>query len=606
MEEAIANAAGTGTAVRPLDAATVCQAFQAVVAQRPDQPALRTKDGEVELTWRGLDERVRALAAGLSGLGVGHGDTVAMLLPNTIECHLIDLAAIHLGAIPFTIYNSSSPEQIRHQLQNADAKLIACQSEFVPRVEEARAGLDGLEHVIVTDGEGGTATLDDVARAGAPDFDFDAAWKAVDAEDLVTIIYTSGTTGPPKGAQWAHRTVMAQLRALGAAVPLPQSDVISFLPMAHAGGRLTAHYFALAHGATITVCPDLKQLPAYLAAVHPDAFFAVPRLWEKLQVAIEGMVDAIEDDAQRAAAKKAIDAGMRRWKAQDAGSDASDEDVKGAEAEQEAVRATLQPILERIGLDRIKAAFVGGAPNAPELTLFFRAVGVPLLEAYGLTEGSLNIFNRIDEFKVGTAGKPLPGVELRLGDDGEMLIRGELTMVGYRKDPEKTAETLDTDGWLHTGDIAEVDDDGYVKIVDRKKEIIISAAGKNMSPANIESAIKGESSLIGQVVTIGDGRRYNTALITLDPEAAPQAAKRLGIQAGSFEELAKAPELRAEVEKAVERGNARLSRVEQIKKFTLLPVAWVPDSDELTPTLKLKRRPIAEKYAAQIEAMYAE
>jgi long-subunit acyl-CoA synthetase (AMP-forming) len=604
MEQATATAGESATT--PLDALTVCQAFQSVVAQHPDRSALRTKDGEVELTWRQLDARVRAIAAGLARLGIGKGDTVAMLLPNVVECHLIDYAAIHLGAVPFTIYNSSSPEQIRHQLQNADTTVIACQAEFLPRVEEARTGLEGLEHVIVTDGDGGTTTLAAIEAQPDAEFDFDSAWRAVDAEDLVTIIYTSGTTGPPKGAQWAHRTVMSQLRALGAVLPLPESDVISFLPMAHAGGRLTAHYFALAHGATITVCPDLKQLPAYLAAVHPDTLFAVPRLWEKLQVAIEGMVDALEDEAQRAAAHKAIAAGIERAKAQDARSDASAEEIRAAEAEQEAVRGALQPILQRLGLERIKAAFVGGAPNAPELTLFFRAVGVPLLEAYGLTEGSLNVFNRIEEFKVGTAGKPLPGVELRLADDGEILVRAPLNMVGYRKDPEKTAEAIDPEGWLHTGDIAQLDDDGYVKIVDRKKEIIINAAGKNMSPANIESAIKSESSLIGQVVTIGDGRRYNTALITLDPEAATQYARRLGVEGGSFEALAATPELRAEIEAAVERGNARLSRVEQIKKFTILPNPWLPDSDELTPTLKLKRKPIAQKYAAEIDAMYAE
>jgi long-subunit acyl-CoA synthetase (AMP-forming) len=214
-----------------------------------------------------------------------------------------------------------------------------------------------------------------------------------------------------------------------------------------------------------------------------------------------------------------------------------------------------------------------------------------MLEAYGSTECSLNVFNRIEDFKGGTAGKPLPDVEMRLADDGELLFRGPLNMVDYRKDAEKTRETIDEDGWLHTGDIGRVDEDGFLKIVDRKKEIIISAAGKNMSPANIEQAIKGESSLIGQIVAIGDGRRYNTALVTLDPEAA----------AGRSPE-----ELRPEIEAAVERGNARLSRVEQIKKFTVLPDAWVPDSDELTPTAKIKRAPIAEKYREAIEALYAE
>jgi long-subunit acyl-CoA synthetase (AMP-forming) len=256
----------------------------------------------------------------------------------------------------------------------------------------------------------------------------------------------------------------------------------------------------------------------------------------------------------------------------------------------------VEPVLARLGLERLKVGFVGGAPSAPELTAFFRSVGVPLLEAYGCTEGSLSIFNRIDEFKLGTAGKPLPGVEIRVAEDGELLQRSGLNFLGYLSLPEQTAETLDADGWLHTGDIVEVDAEGFVKVVDRKKEIIISAAGKNMSPANIEQAIKGESSLIGQIVCIGDGRRYNTALITLDPEAATAHAQRSGLGGRSF----------AEIAAAVQRGNERLARVEQIRKFTVLEDIWMPDSDVLTPTMKLKRKPIAARYSDTIEALYAE
>ncbi len=527
------------------------------------------------------------------------------MLPNSVECHLVDFAAMHLGAVPFTIYNSSPPAGIRHQLDNAAAKIVFCEPSLLDNVVAARAlGLPELEKLVVVGdpADGGDLTLAELEDSPQPDFDFDAAWRAVGPDDRVTLIYTSGTTGPPKGAEWAHRTVMAQLRALGAAVPLPTENVISFLPMAHAGGRLTSHYYTLAHGATITACPDLRQLPVYLAAVHPDTLFAVPRLWEKFQVAIEAMVAAIEDDQERARAERAIELGTELARAESDGSSIDPELV----AEQRQIQPALVPILARLGLDRIKAAFVGGAPSAPELSAFFRAVGVPLLEAYGLTEGSLNIFNRIEEFRGGTAGKPLPGVEVRLGEDGELMIRGELVFVGYRNDPEKTAEALDSEGWLHTGDLAEQSADGFIKIVDRKKEIIINAAGKNMSLANIEQTIKAESSLIGQVVAIGDGRRYNTALITLDPEAVPLYAARLGVEISKGADLASIPELRAEVAAAVERGNQSLSRVEQLKKFKLLPVAWMPDSDELTPTLKLKRRGIAAKYGAEIEALYAE
>jgi long-chain acyl-CoA synthetase len=592
----------------PVEAPTVCEAFQRVVARFPDRVALRTLGGGFSLTWSQLGARVAAIAAGLAGLGVRHGDTVAMLLPNIPECHLVDYAAIHLGAVPFTIFNSSPAGQIEHQVRNAGAAVFVTQRKFLPQVHQAAANLGGqVKHLIVVDGDTAKTTLEDVEAAAGPGFDFEASWRSVSAEDLVTLIYTSGTTGPPKGAQWSHRTVMAQQRALAAAVPMPADGVISFLPMAHAGGRITAHYMALVHGAPITTCADMKQLPAHLVDARPDAFFSVPRLWEKLQVAIEAMIETEPDQERRAALKRAVEVGLRRVRAEDAGGAAATAaDLAELTQNHAAGLALLHPILTRLGLDRIKAAFVGGAPSSPELAQFFRAVGIPLLEAYGLTEGSLSIFNRVDDFKCGTAGKPLPGVEIKLAEDSELLQRSKLSMVSYRGDPQQTAAALDTDGWLHTGDIATIDEQGYVAIIDRKKEIIISSAGKNMSPANIESAIKGESSLIGQVMAIGDRRPYVTALITLDPEAVPVYAKRLGLDETSPAELAARPELRREIEQAIERGNQRLNRNEQVKKFTLLPVPWLPDSDELTPTAKLKRRPIQLKYAEQIEALYRE
>ena len=437
-----------------------------------------------------------------------------------------------------------------------------------------------------------------------PAFDLDAAWQAITADDLVALIFTSGTTGPPKAAQYSHRTAMAQVRAMDAALPLPTENIISFLPMAHSGGRNTVHYMALAYGATITVCPDIKQLLQALPIVHPDSFFAVPRFWEKIQVAIETIVQNQPDD-RRAALQRAIEVGLERTKAADSGSSATAAAVAALDADYADATSQLKPILAQLGLDRIKSAFVGGAPSAPELSQFFRAVGVPMLEAYGLTEGCLNVFNQVDMFKSGSAGKPLPGVEVRLADDGELLVRSDLNFVGYRHQPDATAEAMDADGWLHTGDIAVIDDDGFVSIVDRKKELIINSAGKNMSPATIESAITGESSLIGQVVSIGDRRSYVTALITLDPEAVSTYAKRLGLSDRPLEELVAAPEIQQEVAAAVERGNRRLNSNEQIKKFTVLPTVWLPDSDELTPTAKVKRRVINVKYAKEIEDLYA-
>lgn len=590
----------------PLAASTVPAAFQQVVAAYGDQPALRTIDETASYTWRELDQWVRSVAAGLAALGVGRGDTVAILLPNTIECHLIDFAAYHIGAVPFAVFNSSPTEQIEHQLRIADCEFVVTQLGFLDKVQAAVAALgDQVRHLVVVDGVvEGTLTLEDVEDAADPAFDVDSAWRAIGADDLATLIFTSGTTGAPKGAQWSHRTVMAQQRALAAALPLPSIGVISFLPMAHAGGRITSQYMSLAHGATITVCPDMAQVPVALATHRPDAFFSVPRLWEKLQVAIEAMISADPDDDHRTAVQAALETGKCAVIASEAGSGTDAGEIQELDALHREALALFQPLLARLGLDRIKAAFVGGAPSAPELSIFFRAVGVPMLEAYGLTEGSLNVFNRIEDFKAGTAGKPLPGVELKLGPENELLARAELNFDGYRKQPEETAAVLDDDGWLHTGDIAVIDDEGFVTIVDRKKEIIINSSGKNMSPATIESAMKGESSLIGQVVAVGDRRKYVTALVTLDPEALPVYAKRLGLDQIRPAELAEQPEIRAEVAAAVERGNRRLNSNEQVKKFTILTSAWLPDSDELTPTAKLKRRVIHSKYADQIDALY--
>jgi long-subunit acyl-CoA synthetase (AMP-forming) len=588
----------------PLEADTVAEAFQRTVARYPDKVAFRTLDDSERYTWSELDAKVRRTAAGLAGLGIGHGDTIALVLPNTIDCHAIDYAANHLGAVPFAIFNSAPAEQIEHQVRLADATMVVTQQQFLDKVREAARALgDQVRHIVVVDGDAseGTVSLSALEDSGDPAFDFDAAWQSVKADDLLTVIFTSGTTGPPKAAQYSHLTMMSELRAMDAALPLPTEDIISFLPMAHAGGRISVHYMALAYGPTVTTCPDMRQLLTAVPAVRPDSFFAVPRFWEKLQVAIEALVQNQPDD-RRAALQRAIETGLAHTKAADGSASPVDATL---EADYGEATALLKPILAQVGLDRMKSAFVGGAPSAPELSQFFRAVGVPMLEAYGLTEGCLNVFNQVDSFKSGSAGKPLPGVEVRLAEDGELLVRSDLNFVGYRHQPEATADTLDIDGWLHTGDIATIDENGFVTIVDRKKELIINSAGKNMSPAVIESAITGESSLIGQVVAIGDRRNYVTALITLDPEALSTHATRLGLTDRPLAELITVPEIHQEVASAVERGNRRLNSNEQLKKFVILPAVWLPDSDELTPTAKVKRRAINDKYAKEIEALYA-
>ncbi|KAA9160510.1 long-chain fatty acid--CoA ligase [Amycolatopsis acidicola] len=596
----------------PIEAATLAEAFQRTVATYPEKPALRTVGGATELTWAQLDERVRAVAAGLDSLGVRKGDKVAILMRNLVENHLTDYAVAHLGAVPFGIFNTSSPEQIAYQVGHAEARLVITESRFLPGVRPAMSTLDGLvEHVVVVDGERAElgdleTTLRAVEGEHRPGFDFDAAWRAIEPEDVECIIYTSGTTGQPKAAQWSNRMIMSGLRSVDKAIPLPRRGVVSFMPMAHAGGRNNGHHYALAYGATLTVCPDFADVPASLVDVHPDLFMSSPRLFEKLQVAIEGMIESSPEPA-RTELRAAVALGLRFAHAEDAGFTGSIDDLAHLAGERQRGLELLKPILARIGFDRLEAVIIGGATVAPELVHFFRAVGAPMLEAYGATEVLLNVFNRVDDFKTGTAGKPLPDVELKLAEDGEVLCRGPLTMSGYYRDADKTAEVMDDEGWLRTGDIGELDADGFLRIIDRKKEIIINSHGKNMSPAVIETAITEESSLIAQFVAIGEARRYVTGLVTLDPVAVATFVKQHSELAGlSEEEVLRSPRIREEIQRAVDRGNARLNRNEQVKKFTVLGGAWEIDGDELTPTAKVKRRVVNRKYARQIDELYSE
>jgi long-subunit acyl-CoA synthetase (AMP-forming) len=596
----------------PVEAPTLAEAFQRTVVAHPDKLALRTIGGGVELTWERLNDRVRAVAAGIDALGIGKGDKVAILTRNLVENHLTDYAVAHLGAVPFGIFSTSSPEQIAYQVGHAEARFVITETRFLPKVRQALTLLDGaVAHVIVVDGEPGglqsvEKTLQEVEGKGRPGFDFDAAWQAIDPEDVECIIYTSGTTGQPKAAQWSNRMIMSGLRSVARAIPLPRRAILSFMPMAHAGGRNNGHHCALVHGATLTVCPEFTDVPRALVEVHPDLFMSSPRIFEKLQVAIESIIANAPEPA-RGELRAAVELGLRFAHAEDARLAGSVTDLAHLAQEREWGLKLLEPVLAQVGFDRLEAVIIGGATVAPELVHFFRAVGAPMLEAYGATEVLLNVFNRVDDFKTGTAGKPLPDVELRLAEDGEILCRGPLTMSGYYRAPDKTAEVMDDEGWVHTGDIGELDDDGFLKIIDRKKEIIINSHGKNMSPAVIETAIIEESSLIAQFVAIGEARRYVTGLVTLDPEALATFTKQhpelaeLGTDA-----LMRSQAVQDEVQCAVDRGNARLNSNEQIKKFAIVGSAWEIDGDELTPTAKVKRRVVNQKYRQQIDALYAE
>ncbi len=584
-------------------ASTLAEAFRDTVARVPDRVAVRTLDDSTSLTWAQLRDRSDALAGGLAALGVTRGDTVALMFSNRPDFHVADLAVMTLGATPFSIYQTLAPNEIDYVVSDAGAKVAIVEQQYLEAF--LAAGLD-LEHVIVVDAPDdlpeGLLRIEDVEGSN-PDFDIEASWRQIEPDDLLTLIYTSGTTGPPKGVQLTHSNLISAIGTVDEIVDFPDAArVISWLPSAHVAERNAHHYIPIAYGMTVTTCDNPREILSYIPQVKPSWFFAVPRIWEKLKAGLETMV-ASQPPEQQEQVNAALAAAREKVRLEQAGEPVPAELAARVAAADEAIFA---PIRAQFGFDEIAAVNVGAAPTPHEVLEFFHAIGIPLAELWGMSEtcgaGTVNPPERI---KIGTVGPPAPGVEIKLADDGEVLVRGGIVMAGYRNLPEKTAETIDAEGWLATGDIGEIDADGYLKIVDRKKELIINAAGKNMSPANIESELKAASPLIGQACAIGDRRPYNTALIVLDADFAPMWAAQHGIEDTSLETLAENDAIRAEVQKGVDVANGRLARVEGIKKFTIVPGDWLPGGDELTPTMKLKRKPIAEKYEAAIDAMYA-
>ncbi len=593
----------TAVAGRAVDAPTLTEALRRTAANHPDVVAVRTTDDSVSLTWSALLGRVDALAGGLAKLGVAGGDTVAIMLGNRPEFHLADLAAVTIGATPFSIYTTYPAAEIEYLVTDAGAKVAIVEQAFLPVFLEARKNLPALEHVVVVDGEppDGTISLSEV-EGSDPDFD-PASAANVGPDDVLTLIYTSGTTGPPKGVQLSHHNVMFAAKGIEEIISFEAgSKVISWLPAAHIAERMAHHYIPVIYAGTITCCPNPRDVVSYLPQVHPNWFFAVPRIWEKLKAGLEAML-AGQPEEQRKPVEDALAASLQRLRLRQAGEPVPEELETAFAQADEQIFSKLRAML---GLDELRAVNVGAAPTPVEVLEFFHSLGIELAELWGMSETcGAGTCNRPGHVKIGTVGPPAPGCEIKIAQDGEVLVRSEFVMLGYRNQPEKTAETIDPEGWLHTGDIGEVDSDGFLRLIDRKKELIINSAGKNMSPANIEAAIKTASPLIGQAATIGDRRPYNTAMIVLDADYAPQWAARQGLEGKSLEELATEPKVIEAVQQGIDEANKRLARVEQIKRFTIVQGDWLPGGDELTPTMKLKRKPIAEKYAEQIDQMYA-
>jgi long-chain acyl-CoA synthetase len=581
---------------------TFPEAFQRTAAIDPDAVALRTVGDTQTLTWREYADQVRQVAAGLTALGVGRGDTVALMMSNRVEFYPLEVGAQHVGATSFSVYNTLSAEQLEYVFSNAEVKVVMCEEQYVDRIQASGVP---IAHIVCVDGSpDGTLSIEELVAHGAPDFDFEATWRAVQPDDVLTLIYTSGTTGDPKGVEMNHRSLLFETFAVVGELPVEFGDrITSYLPTAHIADRFTALYLQEVMGTQITVVPDAKQIAAALADCRPTIWGAVPRVWAKLKMGVELAVAHEPDETKRAALRWALAVADRKAKADLAGEPLSEADAAEYAKADELVLSKLRA---KLGLDQLKWTISGAAPIPPETLAFFGSLGIPISEVWGMSELScIASLVPLDAPKLGTIGKLLPGMEGKIADDGEFLIRGPLVMIGYRGEPAKTAEAIDADGWLHTGDVMTIDEDGYLRIVDRKKELIINEGGKNMSPANIENTIRAATPVIGGMATIGDGRPYNTALIVLDQEMAAAYAAQHGLADASAVALAANEDLRAHIKSGVAEGNAKLSRVEQIKRFRVLPTFWEPGGEELTLTQKLRRKPIAAKYAAEIEELYA-
>jgi long-chain acyl-CoA synthetase len=590
---------------RKVEGQTIASRWLDTTATLADRVALRSRDGDgwADVTYGQYRNRVARAAAGLRSLGVGPGDRVVLMMRNVPEFHVVDMAAVVLGATPVSIYNSSPPDQVAYLVRHSNARVGVVEDiGFLERFTVVRDQLPALEHVVLLSDPQGLAPADAIAGSLLTDqepIDLQAAIADVTPDTLATIIYTSGTTGPPKGVMLTHRNVVwtaqAYLELLG--TDPVGFRAISYLPMAHVAERMAGHYMALMGGFEVTTCPDPSTVASYARDVHPETMFGVPRVWEKIHAGVQAALSA--DPEAKARFDQAVAAASPIVERRTMGTATPEDDATWAQLDDLAFR----PVRQLVGLDSLKFAITGAAPIPAELIRWYRAIGVPMSEIYGLSETTGPMTWEPHRVKAGTVGVAFPGVDVFLAADGEVCCKGGNVFAGYLDDPERTADVLDPDGTFRSGDIGEMDDEGYLRIIDRKKELIITAGGKNVSPANLEAALK-TLPPVGQACAIGDDRPFVSALLVLDPEVAPAWARGLGVEAGSLAELAADPRVVEAIERGVEDVMAAFSTAERVRKVTILADEWLPDSEELTPTSKLKRRGVHAKYADRIDAFY--
>ena len=602
---------------------TVCDQLRETAERFGDYPALSqaSPDGPAvdaaswpTLTWAQARQQALELAAGFIALGLAPGEHVAIMMPNRTEHVLADYGAVHAGGVPVTFYATLPAEQVAFVAGDCAARIAVLDGEDqLARWQPVLSELPALSKIIVRDASMCPAgeqylTWDDFAALGQARLAAEpelvtARLAAITADDPVTLLYTSGTTGNPKGVLLTHHCILYEVAAAirGGNVS-PHVRWVSYLPLAHIAERMFSIYLPLSTAGHVHFCPDVQQLVKTVGEVIPTAFFGVPRVWEKIKAGIQALLAAEADPARRAAVEQAMDVGRRYVESTQWGRTTPDE---LAAAFRRANEQVLAPIRSLLGLGQASVVSSAAAPLPPEVGAFFAGLGMRILDIYGMTEttGAFTS-NTVSEFRLGTVGRVFAGTEIAIAADGEILTRGPLNTPGYLNRPDLTAELIDDEGWLHTGDIGRLDDDGFLSVVDRKKELIITAGGENVPPAAVENLLVAHP-LIGQALAYGDRRPYVVALLTLDAEVAPPWATARGIESGSLAALAQNPVVLAEVEEAVATANQHLARVQQVKRWRLLPVEWTAESEELTPTLKLKRRVVHAKYSDDIDTLYA-
>lgn len=588
---------------------TIVDSFNRNAETYPDQPAIHWKDGDWQsLTWSQYRDRVHKAAAGLQALGVGDGEFVAIMSGNRPEHVIADLAIVHTGATPVTIYSTLAANQVQYIADNCKATVAILEDlDFMKRWEEIKSELPNLRYVVLMSGAENYDTVDwviswdQLVAKGIAHLESDPdavarSSSSISPDTLATLIYTSGTTGTPKGVMIDHRNVVWTLESLRRAADLEMGQrMVSYLPLAHIAERLATHYLGTYLAGQVWYCPNLAGVLEYIQIAKPTLFVGVPRVYEKFHSRLMGRF-AEAEGLKGTILKKALEANEKRV-------DAESEGKNGPALAGLLDKIALSKVREGLGMEDVKIAVTAAAPINPDLVKFFHTIGVPLHEIYGMSENTGPATVTYPNIKFGSVGKPLPGVELKTAEDGELLMRGGIVTQGYYKLDDATRETFDDEGWLHSGDLARIDEDGDVWIVGRKKEIIITAAGKNIAPAKLETLL-GNHPIISKACMIGDQRKFLSMVIALDHEEAPAWAEARGLEYRDLASFSQLPEVQQEVAQAVNEANESVARVEQIKKWVIVPDEWTPDSGEVTPSLKLKRRVVLDKYADQIESMY--